>query len=149
MWVGLIFVTGIAGMGVLVWAIARYSKQSNRTNEMGTIVPEYLPPRDQSVTTAAEVIDSPRAVLAAQLIDFAVRHYIKIYETKEKTFWSNADYTLEIVKDISTLKDEERELLSDLYGGSTAVGTKLEMKKLQNNTALYTRMQDNPGKLKS
>ena len=148
LWVGLIFVTGIAGMGVLVWAIARYSKQSNRTNEMGTIVPEYLPPRDQSVTTAAEVIDSPRAVLAAQLIDFAVRHYIKIYETKEKTFWSNADYTLEIVKDISTLKDEERELLSDLYSGSTAVGAKLDMKKLQNNTALYTRMQDNPGKLK-
>lgn len=147
-WLGLMLLSGIVGFGVLIWAIVRYSKQSNRTNDIGTIVPEYLPPKEQSVTTSAEVIDSPRAVLAAQLIDFAVRHYIKIYETKEKTFWSNADYTLEIIKDISTLKDEERELLSDLYSGSTAVGNKLEMKKLQNNTALYTRMQDNPGKLK-
>lgn len=147
-WLGLMLATGIAGFGVLIWAITRYYKQSNRTNEMGTIVPEYLPPKDQSVTTSAEVIDSPHAVLAAQLIDFAVRHYIKIYETKEKTFWSNAEYTLEIIKDISTLKAEERELLSDLYSGATTVGTKLEMKKLQNNTALYTRMQDNPGKLK-
>lgn len=147
-WLGVMLVSGIIGLGVVVWAIVRYSKQSNRTHEMGTVVPEYLPPKEQSVTTAAEVIDSPRAVLAAQLIDFAVRHYIKIYETKEKSLWSTAEYTLEIVRDIATLKEEEQELLRDLYDGQVAVGTKLEMKKLQNSTALYGRMQDNPGKLK-
>lgn len=148
LWLFLLVVTGVIGFGLMIVAVIRYSAWKNRKKDMGTIVPEYIPPREASVTTAAEVIDLPRSLFAAQLMDFAVRHYLKIYETKEKSLWSNAEYTLEIVRDISSLRDEERELLDDLFDGNTAVGTRLEMKKLQNSTSLYTRLQDNPGKLK-
>lgn len=148
LWLVSLVVTGVVGFGLLLWAVARYSAWKNRKKELGTVIPEYTPPKEVSVTTAAEVIDLPRSLFAAQLIDFAVRHYVKIYETKEKSFWSNAEYTLEIIRDISTLRDEERELLNDLFDGDTRVGAKLEMKKLQNSTSLYTRLQDNPDKLK-
>lgn len=148
-WLGAQVVTGIVSVVAVIWASVRYAKRRNRTSELGTIVPEYLPPKNASVTTSAEVLDTPRAVVAAQLIDFAVRHYIKIIETKpKKGFWSTAEYTLEIVKDISSLRDEEQEILRDLFDNKTTVGTRLEMKKLQNSTALYKRMQDNPEKLK-
>lgn len=148
-WLGAQVVTGIVSVVAVIWASARYAKRRNRTSELGTIVPEYLPPKDASVTTSAEVLDVPRAVMAAQLIDFAVRHYIKIIETKpKKGFWSTAEYTLEIVKDISSLREEEREILRDLFDSKAVVGTRLEMKKLQNSTTLYKRMQDNPEKLK-
>lgn len=147
-WIGAMVVSGAVSFVALIWAMWRLGNQKNRLREIGTIVPEYLPPKEASVTTSAEVIDTPRAVLAAQLMDFAVRHYLRIIETKEKTFWSNAEYTLEILKPIDTLRAEEQELLRDMFDGDAAVGRQLEMKKLQNNTALYSRMQDNPGKLK-
>ncbi len=148
-WLGSMVVTGIGSTIAMIWAAVRAASRKNRKAEIGTIVPEYLPPKDASVTTSAELVDTPRAVMAAQLIDFAVRHYIKIIETKEKSFWKNAEYTLEIVKDISSLRAEEQELLRDLFNGKTSVGERLEMKKLQSSTALYTRMQDNPKKLQN
>lgn len=148
-WLGSMVVTGVGSVIAMIWAAARAASRKNRKADVGTIVPEYLPPKDASVTASAEVLELPRAVLAAQLIDFAVRHHIKIIETKEKSFWKNAEYTLEIVKDISGLRAEEQELLRDLFDGKTGVGERLEMKKLQSSTALYTRMQDNPKKLQN
>ena len=76
-----------------------------------------------------------------------MRHYIKIYETKPKSFWAKAEYELEIIKDISSLQPEEREIFSDIFG-STAVGERLALKKLQNNTKVYMSMSDNAKKLK-
>lgn len=146
-WVAWLVVSAIVSVILIIWLVFRWYRDKNRTRELGTIVPEYLPPNDASVTASAEVIDAPRAVFAAQLIDFAVRHYIKIYETKAKTFWATAQYTIEITKDIGSLRAEEQELLRDIYDSNVGVGTKLEMKSLQNNTKLYTRMQDNPKKL--
>ncbi|QHN42535.1 DUF2207 domain-containing protein [Candidatus Mycosynbacter amalyticus] len=148
-WIGLLAVTGLASVGLIVWLSVRWSRLKNRVRDIGTIVPEYLPPKAVSVTASAEVLDSPRAVFAAQLLDLAVRHYLKIYETKPKSFWSNAQYTLEITGDVTKLRAEEQELLRDIYDGKTSVGEKLEMKTLQSNTALYSRMQDNPKKLQA
>lgn len=146
-WVAWLVISVVLSIVLIIWLVIRWYRDKNRTHELGTIVPEYLPPSETSVTASAEVIDSPHAVFAAQLIDFAVRHYLKIYQTKDKTFWTTAEYTLEIVKDISSLRAEEQELLRDIYDGKTSVGEKLEMKSLQSNTKLYTRMQDNPKKL--
>jgi len=145
--IGLV-VTGVVGLGLMIYASVRWSSWKNRKREIGTVVPEYIPPSSASVTTSAEVLDAPRTTLSAQLIDLAVRHYLKIYETKEKSAWMPAEYTLEIVKDITSLRPEEQELLRDLFENEVNVGQKLEMKKLRNNTSLYTRMQDNPEKLR-
>lgn len=146
-WIGAMIITGIGGLVAVIWAGIRAAYRKNRSSEIGSIAPEYTPPQDISVTAASEVIDVPRSVLAAQLIDLAVRHYIKIYETKAKSFWSSADYELEITKDPKTLRAEEREILDDLFDGEAKVGKRLEMKSLRNNTALYKRFTDNATKL--
>lgn len=148
-WFGSLFVTGAASVGVIGWLSVRWARLKNRSGELGTIVPEYLPPKDASIATSAEVLDVAQAVFAAQLLDLAVRKYLKIYETKAKSFWSGAQYTLEITQDIATLKAEEQELLRDIFDGKTTVGERLEMKTLQNNTSLYKRLQDNPKKLQA
>jgi uncharacterized membrane protein YgcG len=86
--------------------------------------------------------------MTAQILDLAVRHYIKIIQTREKSTFKKAEYDLEIIKSIDTLLDEEQELLRDLFDGGVAVGSTMSMKSLQNSTGFYTRMQNNPEKLK-
>lgn len=144
-WIALQVVLFIVGVGLIVWLGVRYSRRSNRTAEQHPIAPEYIPPKDASVSTAASLITT-HATFAAQLIDLAVRHYLKIYQTKQKkSVFSQDEYELEIVKSIDDLRAEEKEILSDIFG-DTSIGSRLEMKKLKNNTAVATRLQDNPSK---
>jgi len=141
-------ITSLVGVGIIIWLCVRWSRWSNRRQDLGTIVPEYLPPKGVSVTTAARFMSTPRGVFTAQLLDFAVRHYIKIYETKPKSFWSKAQYDIEIIRDINELLPEEQEIFNDIFG-TTLVGQRLSLKSLQNNTAVYMKMSDNDKKLKS
>lgn len=134
------------GVALMVWYIVRYQRKSNRTGEIHPIAPEYIPPKDTSVYTAAAISRKPGRSFSAQLIDFAVRHYIKIYETRKKSLFKSANYELEIIKDISSLKAEEQELLRDIFPATT-VGSKLDMASMKNNYALTAKLQDNPGKL--
>lgn len=143
-------VSSIVVLGGLLWIALRWSSIVNRTKQIGTVIPEYVPPKDMSVTAAASVLQMPKAVFAAQLLDFAVRHYLKLYEIEKTGFlwFKSKDYELEITKDISSLRQEEQEILKDIFGGSTAVGAKLKLSKLKNNTSVYKRIQDNDTKLK-
>ncbi len=130
----------------LVIVCLRYSRISNRTRERTTIVPEYLPPSDTSVTVAARITNRPAASFAAQMIDFAVRGYTKIYEVRPKSFFRNAEYEIEITKDLKDLKDEEQEIFRDIFP-TTSVGTRLNMSDLRKDTTLYMRVSDNKGKI--
>lgn len=147
---GLWILSGIITFGLaivlVIWMLIRYNRRSNRTAELSTIVPEYIPPKNASVSVSATITNKSTSVFSAQLIDFAVRHYIKIYQTREKSFWKSANYELEIIKDISDLKAEEQEVLRDLFGNPT-VGTKLDMSTLKNNFTLSSRLSDNQKKL--
>lgn len=126
-----------------VWAQSAY----NRRKDVGTIVPEYLPPSDASVTVSATIYNKPMKAFSAQLIDFAVRHYIKIYQISEKSIFKRAEYELEIIKDISDLRDEEREILTDMFD-SVAIGSRFSLKDMeQNRTLFYIRFKDNIKKL--
>ncbi|MDB5165916.1 MAG: hypothetical protein JWM00_806 [Candidatus Saccharibacteria bacterium] len=143
----LLVLTSLVTPIIIIWLGIRWSRWSNRKKELGTIVPEYLPPKDTSVTTSSSIVSIPLGVFTAQLLDFAVRHYIKIYETKPKKGWSKAQYDIEIIRDITDLLPEEQELFKDIFG-NTAVGQRLSLKSLQNNTTVYTRMSNNDKKLK-
>lgn len=133
---------------LIVFLSARYRRWSNRTSERKPVVTEYLPPKGMSVTTSGSIVSGPRGVFTAQMLDLAVRHYIKIYQTREKSFWRKAEYEIEVVKDVSKLSAEEREILGDIFGHLPTVHSRLALKTLQNNTAVFNRMQDNPSKLK-
>ncbi len=143
----LIILSALIGTFIFILAIIRWYSMSNRDKEMGSIVTEFLPPKDTSITTAASVVSSPQSVFTAQLLDFAVRHYIRIHETKTKSFWSGAQYDIEIIRDVKELLPEEQEIFTDIFNGDTAIGSRISLKDLRNNTALYLRMQDNEKKL--
>lgn len=129
---------------IVVWLGVQWNRVVNRSRELGTVVPEYLPPKNTSVTVAAQISQgAARSVMAAQLIDLAVRHYIKIYQVKEKTLFGAAEYEIEIVKDPSDLVWEEKELLSDSFGTLPSVGQRLNLKTLKNSTEFYKRTRNN------
>lgn len=140
---------GIAG-AIMAWVGLRMNKILNRTHEMKPIAPEYLPPKNASVTIAAKIAKSGTvkgSILAAQLIDLAVRHYIKLYEVSEKKWYKTAEYEIEITKDPSSLSAEEQELLSDSFGKMPAVGERLRLSSLKNNMGYFRRTLDNDKKL--
>ncbi|OGL21565.1 hypothetical protein A2707_06035 [Candidatus Saccharibacteria bacterium RIFCSPHIGHO2_01_FULL_45_15] len=142
LWLVSLIITVPLGIALTIWFCVRYVQVGRRSKEMGTIVAEYLPPKQTSVLAAAKIGDGTRAETIAQMIDLAVRHYIKIYQTKEKSTWKPAEFELEITKDISDLTLDERDFIATLFG-ATAVGTKLDMKTLKNNYKLVSAMQAN------
>ncbi len=129
---------------ILIWFYRRY----NRTKELSAVPPEYTPPKDISVTTAAKLLGSAaQSVMAAQLIDLAVRHYVKIHEVKEKSFFSPAEYEIEIIRSPKDLTWEEKELLSDTFGSLPSIGQRLNLKTLKNSTSYYKRTLNNDSDL--
>ncbi len=145
-WAVSLVVTFLIASALTIWYLVRYHRRSNRLSELKTIVPEYLPPKDASVSTAGSIINKSNRAFSAQLIDFAVRHYIKIYQTREKSLFKTANYELEIIKDISNLKDEEQEIFRDLFD-DPRVGARLDMETLKHNTKFGTLLRDNKKKL--
>ncbi len=89
----------------------------------GTIIPEYLPPNGVSVLAAAEITGKPTSSMTAQIIDLAVRHKIKIIESKEKVLFMNTtEYTLELVS-VDGLSQDEL-IFVDIMFGSNQIGNR-------------------------
>lgn len=134
---------------VIFIASTIYYRRSNRISEQKPIVPEYIPPKDISVSTAAHLVGSGKG-FAAQLVDLAVRHYLKIYEVEKDMlfgiFGKRKDYEIEVVRDLDDLRDEEKEVVTDIFGRKPSVGERYAMSDLQNNTAASQRIEDNIGK---
>jgi uncharacterized membrane protein YgcG len=126
--------------------VLRYYRLSMRSREHTTIVPEYTPPQDTSVTVSATIYRKQQTAFAAQLIDFSVRHYTNIYQTREKTLFRPASYEIEIIKDISDLHDEEQEIFRDIFT-TTSVGSRLDMASLRNNMSVSMKVSDNALKI--
>jgi hypothetical protein len=144
-WKILTYLSSFVAVAAFIWIGAKWSRLSDRKSELGTVIPEYLPPKDTSVTAAADVADKPKAVMTAQLLDLAVRHYIRIYQTQEKTLFKKPQYDIEVVKSPDDLKWEEKEILSDMFGSLPQVGARLALKSLQNNSQYSMRLLNNDG----
>ena len=142
-WVIVQIVVAPLAVVVGVWFYVLWRRRLERTRELGTIVPEYLPPPEASVTISSRISGHRTSATTAQLIDLAVRHYVKIYETKAKATFSPAQYEIEIVRDPTALRQEEQELLRDMFGVQPAVGARLDLKTLRHSTAYYTRTLNN------
>jgi uncharacterized membrane protein YgcG len=145
-WIFLFLATVPLAFMLTTWFIVRWIRRSNRTRELGAIVPEYLPPKEVSVSTAAVISAQTTRTFSAQLLDLAVRHYLKVYQTREKSLFRSAEYELEIVKDISDLRPEEQEMLHAIFS-DPRVGARLAMKELKRNSAVASKMLTNRKKL--
>lgn len=144
-WVTAQVVTLPFGFFAAVWCWAWIISKRYRTKELGTIVPEYTPPKDVSLLTIASILYSSGNKAAyrgpAALLDFAVRNIIKIYEVRPKGMLSGAKYEIEIVQPIDNLLPEEQEFLNDLFDGKVKTGTRFSMDSLI-NSGYYFRIKD-------
>ena len=140
-------------MLLLSW---RYRRLFGRYRELKPIPPEYLPPKQASVMMSTYILKRydffivKGSAKVAQLLDLAVRHYIKLYEVKKASFLRSAQYEIEIVKDLKELRPEESEVVRDMFGSSMPKpGQRLNLKKLQNNLSYAARTGDDDNNLKS
>jgi uncharacterized membrane protein YgcG len=135
-WGIVVALSSIAAICVVIWMSIFWHRTKKRVKGRGTIVPEYLPPKQASVLAASQVMKMTSRALTAQIIDLAVRHYIKIYQTKEKKLFQSAEYELELIKSDEGLTKEEAQLLSDLFGKHHTVGSRFAMKTMQANYSM-------------
>ena len=141
---------------LMIWCSWRYRRLFGRKNELKPIPPEYLPPNQASVLASAYILKKYDALMVkgsakvAQMLDLAVRHYIKLYEVKKASFLRSAQYEIEIVKDLKELRPEESEVVRDMFGSSMPnPGQRLNLKKLQNSMSYAARTRDDDRNLKN
>lgn len=149
LWIIAQIIIAALSIPLFVWFYKRHKRQSDRTKEQTPIVPEYLPPKNASVAISAHVLSKLKSGRSAELIDLAVRKYIKIYQTESVKIlkFAKNDYSLEIIRSIDDLRPEEQEFLRDIFNNKTGVGSKLALSELKKDTKLYARLADNPKKL--
>lgn len=149
-WLVALAIGSFAALFAIVWMSVVRNRLMKRARGRSTIIPEYLPPKDTSVTVSAFVLKRSTAAMTAQILDLAVRHFVKIYQTKEKSFMRLAEYELEIVKDVSSLSEEEHRLLESLYGSKKpSVGSRFSMKKLQGDYSIGKHLNKDRESLKN
>ncbi len=149
-WAALQFITFILSFIILIVATVLYFRRTNRLSEAHTLVTEFTPPRDASVIVSSQVLGSiSGSVFTAQLIDLAVRHYISIVETREKSGWKEAEYDIVIVTDLEPLFAEEKEIIIDMFDHLPQVGERLALSTLTSNMSYHRRTLDNDKKLKA
>lgn len=148
-WIAVQIVSGILTVILLITFGVLYGRRRNRVSEEKPTPAEYIPPKDASVSMAAQVVSVMGSVFSAQLIDLAVRRFISIVETRPKSTWRMAEYDIVIEKDVSGLLDEEVEVLSDMFGHAPKVGEKMALSSLKNNSSYSRRVVDNGKKLQT
>ncbi|HEX9153231.1 MAG TPA: DUF2207 domain-containing protein [Candidatus Saccharimonadales bacterium] len=132
------FALGGLVLAVVIFRLWRAWQRFGRSPDgRGTVVPEYLPPKDMSVLTSSVIIKKDGKDETAQIIDLAVRHYIRIYEieAKQAMFFSKKTYELELVKKLTGLRIEEKKLLEIIFGAKPEVGQRVTLEALK--TKLY------------
>lgn len=118
---------GLAVIAFIIIIIIKFIYGRNNPGK-GTIVPEYLPPKNTSVLMSAEIFDKPKNSVTAQIIDFAVRHKIRIEETEKDAFIGKTkEYSAELLS-VEGLNLDELGLIYALFGGEK-IGAKYIFKK--------------------
>jgi uncharacterized membrane protein YgcG len=87
-----------------------------------TIIPQYEPPKDLSIGEVGLLHDDSADMkeITAMLIDMAVKGYIKINQTRTKTWFRQAEYQFDLLKPKDDLSTPEKTLLDMVFTGSEA-----------------------------
>ena len=115
--------------------IGRWRKYGRDPKGKGTIIAQYTPPKDLSVLASNAVLQEkfqPKAI-SAQIIDLAVRHYLKIYEIKHQKILNDVvSYEVELIKDPAGLRPEEQTVLTMLFGLNPVILQRADLTGLKN-----------------
>lgn len=142
-------IVGIVMLGLVppafaLWLLVRKWRQYGRDAKgRGIIVPQYTPPADLSVLESSEVLKQRfvASSISAQILDLAVRHYVKIYEVVEKKVLKDkTTYSVELIRSLNGLRSEEKAVVRMLFGDDPQVGAKVDLGDLSNK--LYKKAAD-------
>lgn len=138
--VGIIATSAISLMA-LAWAIIDSQRRRRQPAGRGTIVPEYLPPKDVSVALSGCIIKEKTKSIPAQIVDLAVKHYIRILETKDTggLFKKKPQYSIELLK-VDGMLSDERNFASALFP-SLEIGQVYQFKAQDQGTTLRIYQQ--------
>lgn len=142
------FIAPVIVIPFLIVSGLMYSKRNNRSSERKTIITEFIPPKNTSVSVSAEVLNAKNKVMASQILDLAVRHFIKIYEIKKTSFFGKDDYEIEIIKNVNELKTEELEVLLDIYSKVPEEGDRISLSSISKNYFVTKNLADNSKKVR-
>lgn len=136
---------------IALWRKYKKFKSSDeiRAVENQPLVRQYLPPSGRSVLESAAAYKGAvdGKAVTAQIIDWAVRHYVDIRQTKEKSLFSAAEYTIEAKKSFEDLSEQEQKLATTLFEELPAPGDSFTTKKMGHRSmeitgSLTTRLKD-------
>lgn len=143
-WIAGIVFLGLVPPAFALWVVIRKWRQYGRDAKgKGTIVPQYLPPKEMSVLGSSEVLRQRfvAASISAQIIDLAVRRYLKIFEqTEKKVLKDKTTYSVELVKTTMGLRSEEKAVIAMLFGSEPKAGDKVDLSDL--SSKLYKKAAD-------
>ena len=125
----------LPGLLTLIIVIRQWRKYGRDPKDSAVIIAQYLPPKALSVLGSSGLLQEkfdPQAV-SAQIIDLAVRHYFKIYETKENhIFKDKTVYEIELVRDPGDLRTEELAVVQLLFGANPPINQRVNLETLKN-----------------
>lgn len=143
-WIAGFVIFGLVPPGFALWLVMRKWRQYGRDAKgRGIIVPQYTPPADLSVLESSEILKQRfvASSISAQILDLAVRHYFKIYETTEKKVLKDkTTYSVELIRSLNGLRAEEKSVATMLFGENPQVGAKVDLSDLSNK--LYKKAAD-------
>lgn len=122
---------------VFGFMFCRWYKKGRDPKENGIIKPEYLPPDDLSPVEAGGILYEsikPKSI-SAQIIDLAIRGFIKIKPTETKLlgFSYKQDYELTLLVEAGFLNDNfDREIIKAMFGDNPTVGGVTMLSALNN-----------------
>lgn len=108
----------------------------------GTIIPEYLPPKDVDVAMSAYIFRKTRKWVAATYIDLAVKHKIRVIQKEKKKF------SLEVVN-MNGLSEVELNVIHAVFGSDAKKGDTFEINPGDTNTSLAMKLKDIYGGIKN
>lgn len=135
-WLGIQIVAFVFAILFCIIAGRRWYREHNRPEDIGTIIPEYLPPKDYSVLTSAQLQGKIQQDTTAFLLDMAVRHIIVIRQRAKESTFKKAQYEIEIIKDPESLRIEEKEMLK-VFFSSLEVGERYRLGAKRDSGSMY------------
>lgn len=105
---------------LVAFGLYRYWKRHGKDDKgRGTVIPEYDPPKDVRPAEAGTLLDAKAhdRDIASTFVDLAVRGYLNIVETEEKTLglFTSKVYTLKKMKGSEGLKPFELEIFNEAF----------------------------------
>ncbi|WGD37376.1 DUF2207 domain-containing protein [Lysinibacter sp. HNR] len=119
--------TGLGLASVVMLAVSR-ARVWRAPQGRGIVVPQYTIPKNVNLLEAQNIVSSGMGAVSAQLVSFAVRHNVRIFDyavTKKGSKIKNP-FTLEF-RSLEGLDDLEIELIHVFFGPSPSPGDIVEL----------------------